>query len=294
MAAAVIIAGSAFYLYSKKGDDGVSLSASQTFSADEAEAESQNAETASVSEQDAEQPAEEIAAEELLPEPIPEEGEGGSLETVPPVAVVRSSDSTAVLPAETGEAAIVRTFPYTSERDQLTLESLDSYSGIYIEDGSDSEAGEVAVLRVTNTSDQAIEHSEIKITAGGTPLTFAVSLLPAHSTAMVMEANKTASSEFSEFTYQGASTAWLSGLDLCSDRVLISTDAEGNVTVQNISGEEIGELRIFYKNQADSGEYIGGIAYNGRIQNLKAGESVTGSLPHFDGEYGKVLMVRIY
>lgn len=192
-----------------------------------------------------------------------------------------------------GNTGTAFSFPYTSSLDELELVAVYNYSGYYIEDGSEDEIDSVAALEVTNLSDQAIEYATITLTADGKELNFEVSLLPAGETALVMEADKQSCSETASFSYGGSEIASLSSLDLCEDQVTVSTDS-GAVTVTNISGNDISELRLFYKNQLDTGEYVGGIAYTVKLEDLAAGESQTVYPSHFDPEYGVVMMVRTY
>ncbi|MCC8128773.1 MAG: MSCRAMM family adhesin SdrC [Clostridiales bacterium] len=199
----------------------------------------------------------------------------------------------------TGSSAAVEidttiSFPYTASEDELKLLAVYSYSGYYIEDGTEDAIDSVAALEVKNTSSQAIEYAVITLTADGETLTFEVSLLPAGGTALVMEADKKSCSETATFTYEGSEIAALDAFDLCESQVSITTDENGAVTVTNVSGADISELRVFYKNQLDTGEYVGGIAYTVKMEDLAAGESQTVYPSHFDPEYGVVMMVRIY
>ncbi len=184
-------------------------------------------------------------------------------------------------------------FPYTASTDGLELVAVYNYSGYYIEDGSEDEIDSVAALEVTNLSEQAIEYATITLTADGKELNFEVSLLPAGATALVMEADRQSCSETASFAYGGSEIATLSSLDLCEDQVAVSADS-GAITVTNISGEDISELRLFYKNRLDTGEYVGGIAYTVKLEDLAAGASQTVYPSHFDPEYGVVMMVRVY
>ncbi len=184
-------------------------------------------------------------------------------------------------------------FPYADEDNSLSIDALYNYGGNYIEDGSDEEISSVAMLQVTNTSDQAIEYANIHMTADGTELEFDASLIPAGATVLVMEANKTGCSESASCTYNGAEVAYITDYSMCEDQVTVTVNG-GALTVTNISGADIGELRIFYKNRMDTGEYVGGIAYNVKIENLAAGASTTVNPSHYDPDYGEVMMVRIY
>ncbi|MCD7807965.1 MAG: hypothetical protein LUH02_01375 [Erysipelotrichaceae bacterium] len=184
-------------------------------------------------------------------------------------------------------------FPYTSSIDGLQLEGLYLYSGYYIEDGSEDAIDNVAVLQVTNVSGKDIEYAIITLQADDETLTFNVSLLPNDGTAIVMEANKQTCDEDAKLSYGGSEIATLSSMDLCKDQVSIKED-NGSITIMNKTNSDISELRLFYKNQLDTGEYVGGIAYTVKITDLKANSSQTVQPSHYDTEYGVVMMVRIY
>ncbi|MCD8020788.1 MAG: hypothetical protein LUF92_14790 [Clostridiales bacterium] len=194
----------------------------------------------------------------------------------------------------TGDSITTMGFPYTDESEGITIETLYSYSGYYLEDGSEDEISEVAMLEVTNTSENVIEYGTIRLTADGEALQFHVSLIPAGATVLVMEADKKSCSESADCSYNGSEIAYITAFDMCEDLVRVENDGSGAITVTNISGAEIPVLRLFYKNQMETGEYVGGITYNVKLEDLAAGESQTVYPSHFDPEYGVVLMVRTY
>lgn len=81
---------------------------------------------------------------------------------------------------------------------------------------------------------------------------------------------------------------------MAQDKVRVSVGDDGGVTVTNISQSNISELRIFYKNRLDENVYMGGIAYNAKVEELKKGESKTIYPSHYDPEHGQIMMVRVY
>ncbi len=159
-----------------------------------------------------------------------------------------------------GSASSSISFPYTSTLDELKLVAVYDYSGYYIEDGTEDAIDSVAVLEVTNLSDAAIEYATITLIAEAESLHFTVSLLPAGQTALVMEADRKSCKDSAVFTYGGSEISSLESLDMCQGQVSITTDSSGAVTVTNVSTTDISELRLFYKNRLDTGEYVGGIA----------------------------------
>lgn len=195
--------------------------------------------------------------------------------------------------AESDEPSYI-SFPYTASADKLVIQSLDSYSGYYIEDGSEAEVKNISVIEVKNTSKKVIEYARINLTSKGKTLSFDVSLLPPGKSAVVMEAGKKEYNSNTSCTYVGSQIAYLSKLEKMEDKVKVTTDKKGAVKVTNVSGKKIPELRIFYKNKLGSGEYIGGIAYTVKFENLKSKESQTIYPSHFNSEFSEIMMVRTY
>ena len=79
---------------------------------------------------------------------------------------------------------------YNTPDASLTIQRINGYSGMFIEDGSDKEVKNVAAIQVKNTSKQVVEYAQIELYNGDKKLVFEVSTLPANSSAVVMEKSK--------------------------------------------------------------------------------------------------------
>lgn len=226
---------------------------------------------------------------------ISQESEGEVIVGEPNPAIYGTdSDNKTKSPNKKDDENSYISFPYVSDSDHLIIQDIYNYSGYYIEDGTEAEVENIAVIEVKNTAQSAMEYGEIHLKTGGDTLSFHVSLLPAGETAIVMEADKKAYDPEGSYTYEGSKTAYLSKLNKMEDKIKIENDSTGTVKIVNISEKTLPEVRIFYKNQLESGEFIGGIAYTAKINDLKAGESKSVQPSHFDPECGVIMMVRIY
>ncbi|MGM9535926.1 MAG: hypothetical protein ACI3VR_11760 [Intestinibacter sp.] len=175
----------------------------------------------------------------------------------------------------------------------LTIQRVQGYSGIFIEDGSDKEVKNVAAIQVKNTSNKAVEYAEIELYNGSKKLVFAVSTLPANSSAVVMEKNKTTFSSSKGVTYGKTTVAYADKLEKSS--AVSCTKVENNgIKVTNKSGKDIPCVRIFYKYKSDDGYYVGGITYTAKVEDLKAGKSQTVYPSHFASDGGEIMMVKTY
>jgi len=84
-------------------------------------------------------------------------------------------------------------------------------------------------------------------------------------------------------------------LEMSEDKVKVTETESGSLQVENISGQDIPCVRIFYKfYMEDLGVCVGGITYTSKIVQLKAGESRNVTPTHYDSEVSRVMMVRTY
>lgn len=182
---------------------------------------------------------------------------------------------------------------YNTPDASLTIQRINGYSGIFIEDGSDKEVKNVAAIQVKNTSKQVVEYAQIELYNGDKKLVFEVSTLPANSSAVVMEKSKTTFDSSKNVTYGKSTVAYTDKLEKSSDIKYKVLDNNG-IEVTNKSKKDIGCVRVFYKYKSEEGYYVGGITYVAKVNNLKAGTSETIYPSHFATDGGQVMMVKTY
>ena len=182
---------------------------------------------------------------------------------------------------------------YNAPDASLTIQRINGYSGMFIEDGSDKEVKNVAAIQVKNTSKQVVEYAQIELYNGDKKLVFEVSTLPANSSAVVMEKSKTTFDSSKNVTYGKSTVAYTDKLEKSSDIKYKVLDNNG-IEVTNKSKKDIGCVRVFYKYKSEEGYYVGGITYVAKVNNLKAGTSETIYPSHFATDGGQVMMVKTY
>lgn len=187
------------------------------------------------------------------------------------------SETTAppTLPPET-------TVPYETEEQVtmnlgkgLTLTDIGSYTGIYMEDGTDEVVSGILMIIVTNNGEEDIQYAEISLDAGEETAFFSVSTLPVGESAVLLEQNRMEYSAETAYTSAVGSNIALfdQPMSLCEDLIQIQS-LDGAMNITNISGEDItGDIVIYYKNAAD-GMYYGGITYRVRISGGLAADEV--------------------
>lgn len=175
----------------------------------------------------------------------------------------------------------------------ITIQRINGYSGIFIEDGSDKEVKNVAAIQVKNTSNKPLEFAQIQLYNGSKKLVFNVSTLPANSSAVVMEKNKASFNSSKGVTYGGTTAGYVNRLEKASS-IKCKKVKNNGIEVTNTSSKNIPCVRVFYKYKSSEGYYVGGITYTAKVEDLKAGASQTIYPSHFASDGGEVMMVKTY
>lgn len=175
----------------------------------------------------------------------------------------------------------------------ISITNLGSYTGLYMEDGTDEIVSGIMMIQVTNTGDENIEYAEITLGLGEERAHFQLSTLPVGATVILLETNRMpydATAEITEAVAENVAV-FQKELSVCADQIQLQV-LEGMVNVKNISGEDIkGDIMIYYKNYT-SGIYYGGITYMIRISGgLKANEIRQSVAAHISPSTSSVMFV---
>ena len=185
-------------------------------------------------------------------------------------------------------------FPYDVPGTGITVQNISSYSGIYVEDGSDQEISNVSAMQMYNSGSSAVEYVSVSVKCNGEQLEFEASDIPAGASVMVQEKNKKAY-QSGTYTECVGTAAKVDGFGMSEDKVQVTPNDDNAFTVTNLTEETIPCVRIFYKlYMEDKGIYVGGITYNVKVTELKAGTSQTVSPSHYAQGYSRLMMVRTY
>lgn len=157
---------------------------------------------------------------------------------------------------------------------KFSVACMGTYSGSYVEDGSNEPVTDVLAIVVKNISSDLVEYGLISVDYGGGTASFELSALPAGSYALVMEKNRSTYDEamvFSELTCEQYAEPNNLVMDFGNDFQVYPSD--GVLNIENISGRDIeSDVSLFYKNY-EYGLFIGGITYRARFSGgVKAGQ----------------------
>ena len=174
------------------------------------------------------------------------------------------------------------------------IEQVNSYNGIFFEDGSDRVVANVAAIVLTNKGDSCVEYVNITMKCGDIQLQFTGSTLDAGARMIVLETDSK-SLPNGKYTDCTAEIASVTQLVLSEEQVRVEEQENGSLLITNLTEAEIPCIRIFYKYYMDDVDvYVGGITYTAKVVDLEAGESCTVTPSHYYSGFSKILMVKTY
>ena len=163
--------------------------------------------------------------------------------------------------------------PEFSLSGDLTVSDIFTYSGEYVEDGSDENVENIAAVTLTNTGKTDYQYIEFTLKTADGEYAFAASSVHAGSVTTVLDRNKTVAGKETAVTegecaLKGEYEQAPGGYD---DKFAVYLD-NGTMNIKNISGADMpGTITVYYKN-ADENGIFGGITYRATIKGLKADE----------------------
>ena len=179
--------------------------------------------------------------------------------------------------------------------ESLQIVNIGSYTGAFVEDGTNEIVSGMLMLVVTNISESDLQYAEITLPTEAGDAKFTISTLPVGESAVLLEQSRMAyTGQEDPAQAQIANIATFNvPLSLCEDQLQIQI-LDGAINVTNISGQDItGDVIIYYKNAA-SDLYYGGITYRVRIQGgIKAGEIKQIMASHFSDTGSKIMFVTV-
>lgn len=185
-------------------------------------------------------------------------------------------------------------FPYTIPNSNVVIQKITGYSGVFVENGADTETVNTAAAIISNNSSSSVEFINVTVECNGEMLNFQASDIPSGATVVAMESNQ---SGFINGTYYNcqADIAWLNELDMSESQVKVEENEDGDLDVTNISEEDIPCIRVFYKYyMKEENMFVGGITYTVKVNGLKKGKTVTVTPTHYVPGASKVVMIRTY
>lgn len=175
----------------------------------------------------------------------------------------------------------------------LTIESVGSYTGNYVEDGSDEPIKNVASIIITNHSDKMLQVGDITFRVNDKEtVKFRVTNLLPGASALVLEADKKKYKAKHDYSYGEVVNAYLDKPDLMKKKFEIVGE-NGKLTLKNKTDDTYKKIYIYYKYVQSGGAYMGGITYRVPFENVEANKSVTSVANHFNANTSRIIDVQI-
>ena len=164
----------------------------------------------------------------------------------------------------------------------IAIVDLGNYSGMYVEDGSDTQIDSVAGVVLENTSGQTIQLVQFTLTFGQDTYDFRVTTLPHGARVLVQEMNKKSFKDVDQnFTAAISAIAHFHQEPSLHTDVFSVTGTETGIELRNLTNNDIaGPIYVYYKTRNSEG-YAGGITYRVTIPELKAKSTYAVNANHF-------------
>lgn len=177
----------------------------------------------------------------------------------------------------------------------IKIKEIGSYTGPYMEDGTDEDVEDVLQILVKNIGDEPLQYAKIALLSENEEAVFEMTTLFPGESMIVLEANRKAASAATEFTSVRADNIAYFQYDptVHADKLSIQP-LDGGFNIKNISGEDIGGKIVIYFKDYKDGQYIGGITYSGTIQDgMKADELKQIMTDNFSADNTKIVFINI-
>ena len=205
--------------------------------------------------------------------------------------------ATVVIPTEkdpeTGKSEGVK-FPCKVPEYGLVIEKIAPYNGVFVENGSNVNVENVAMLMVHNDGDFPVEYTKISVSYEDQTLLFDISALPVGQRLVVQESTGKPIPEGipKEAT---AMVVQRVKMEMSEGKVRVTDNGDNTLTVENLTDKTIPTVRVFYKYYMEQEDvFVGGIAFTVRVTRLGAGKSITVQPAHYTSQTGRVVMVLTY
>ena len=175
----------------------------------------------------------------------------------------------------------------------LIIEKVGSYTGNYLEDGSDEPIEKVAAIIISNTSDKMLQVGDITFKVNDKEnATFRVTNLLPHTSALVLESNKRKYSDKDDYSYGTVVNAYLDDPDLLEDKFEVIKE-NGNLKLKNKTDKTYKKVYVYYKYVQSGGAFMGGITYRVPFENIGGKKTVTSVANHFSANTSVIVDVQI-
>lgn len=228
---------------------------------------------------------------------LPENPASSSEDTVPPSIESTAKTETPIMPSSPPkETTLPKDEEYLFSIDRnIKIKEISSYTGPYMEDGSDDAVENIMQILVKNIGEEPLQYAKIALVSDTEEAVFEMTTLMPGATMIVLEANRKAYSESATYSKVRADNiAYFQYVPSVQEEKLLIQPLDGGFNIKNISGENIDSRIVIYFKDYANDVYIGGITYSGTIKDgLKADEIKQIMSNNFSASTTKIMFINI-
>lgn len=201
-------------------------------------------------------------------------------------------DTSGTQPGTTAPTVI--SFPYSIPGTDLVIKAINSYDGVFVEDGSNRQVTGISAMVLVNNGEKDISYADIVLQQGKTELRYKATCIPAGATLVVQEIS---AAKYVEAEYVLSTVDVSAGTEFGMAEALIKVEEveNGTLLITNLTAETISGIHLYYKFAYEMGEiYVGGITYSVQIANLEPGKPQKVTATHFATGFSEVVMISTY
>lgn len=179
--------------------------------------------------------------------------------------------------------------------DGLRLAAVGTYTGEFMEDGSNDPVENVLALVIENTGVDLIEYAELSTTFDNSNATFQFTAIPAGGYVLVLESNRqTATQDSSVQLPQVVRLAKVNDLILDYSNDFQLYTADGVINLVNTSGKDYdNDIFVYYKTYQYN-VYMGGVTYRARFSGGLADGAIGQSTQNHFSQADSVVVYMAY
>lgn len=176
---------------------------------------------------------------------------------------------------------------------ELVVEYVGSYTGPFVEDGSNEPIVKGLALLVTNNSEQMLQVAMITMKVNEAERAeFNISNLPAGASTLVLEKNKMLYSPDAKYQVEKIATGYEKN-PVLHEKEFEIVGENGKLKLKNLTDKTYKKVYVYYKYLQLGGAYYGGITFRTPFENIGPNENLEEIAGHFSEGGSRITMVEI-
>lgn len=175
----------------------------------------------------------------------------------------------------------------------LSVVAVGTYSGEYMEDGTDEKVENVAALILQNNSEQMLQITEIEVSINeeDTAL-FRITNLPAEGMVLALDMNRLTCDPDSTAEKTSEAVRFFDKVPM-NEELFETEGTEGRLTLKNLSEDTYEKVYVYYKTEIDKGLYLGGITYRIPFEEIEGRTQIETDAGHYSPDKSEIVEVQI-